>query len=75
MRTRPARHRYEGVVFDDFTTAVEAMRIAVQDRATPDVVRITDLPQTSLLMAAGESGGRRAPLGSPVPAQPRAACW
>ncbi len=63
VRMRPARHRYEGVVFDDFPTAVEAMRTAVQDRATPDVVRITDVPQTNLLMAAGESGGRRAPLG------------
>ena len=60
---RPARHRYEGVVFDDFPTAVEALRIAVQDRATPDVVRLTDEPQTNLADGGGESGGRRAPLG------------
>jgi alkyldihydroxyacetonephosphate synthase len=39
------------------------MRIAVQDRATPDVVRITDELQTRLTLAAGEAGGRRAPLG------------
>jgi alkyldihydroxyacetonephosphate synthase len=63
VRMRPARHRYEGVVFEDFPTAIEAMRFAVQDRATPDVVRLTDVAQTNLLMAAGESGGRRAPLG------------
>ncbi len=63
VRSRPARHRYEGVVFDDFPSAVEALRIAVQDHATPDVVRLTDVAQTNLVMAAGEAGGRRAPLG------------
>ena len=63
VRTRPARHRYEGVVFDTFAGAADALRIAVQDRATPDVVRLSDELQTSLLLAAGESNGRRAPLG------------
>jgi alkyldihydroxyacetonephosphate synthase len=63
VRTRPARHCYEGLVFDSFEGAAEALRIAVQDRATPDVVRLTDELQTSLLLAAGEGNGRRAPLG------------
>ncbi|MGH2849746.1 MAG: FAD-binding oxidoreductase, partial [Solirubrobacteraceae bacterium] len=63
VRTRPAQHSYEGLVFDDFATAVEALRVAVQDRAAPDVVRISDEIQTSIVLAAGESGGRRAPLG------------
>ena len=63
VRTRPARHCYEGVVFDTFEGAAEALRIAVQDRATPDVVRLTDELQTSLLLAAGEASRRRAPAG------------
>jgi alkyldihydroxyacetonephosphate synthase len=63
VRTRPARHYYEGVVFDTFGAAADALRIAVQDRATPDVVRLTDELQTSLLLAAGEASRRRAPLG------------
>jgi alkyldihydroxyacetonephosphate synthase len=63
VRTRPARHRYEGVVFETFEGAAEALRIAVQDRAAPDVVRLSDELQTSLLLAAGEANGRRAPLG------------
>ena len=63
VRTRPARHCYEGVVFDSFEAAAEALRVAVQDRATPDVVRLSDELQTNILLAAGESNGRRAPLG------------
>jgi alkyldihydroxyacetonephosphate synthase len=63
VRTRPARHCYEGLVFETFEAASEALRVAVQDRATPDVVRLSDELQTNLLLAAGEANGRRAPLG------------
>jgi len=63
VRTRPARQSYEGVVFDTFAAACEALRAVIQDRAMPDVVRVSDELQTEILMAAGESGGRRAPLG------------
>lgn len=63
VRTRPARQRYEGVAFDNFQEACEALRVVIQDRAMPDVVRVSDERQTEILMAAGESGGRRAPLG------------
>jgi alkyldihydroxyacetonephosphate synthase len=63
VRTRPARQRYEGVVFPTFEAACESLRAVIQDRAMPDVVRISDELQTAILMAAGESGGRRAPLG------------
>jgi alkyldihydroxyacetonephosphate synthase len=63
VRTRPAQHHYEGVVFDDFDVAVEALRLAVQDRATPDVVRVSDELQTGIVLAGGEANGRRAPLG------------
>ncbi len=63
VRSRPAQHHYEGVVFDDFESAAEALRLAVQDRATPDVVRISDELQTNVVLAAGEADGRRAPLG------------
>ena len=63
VRTRPARHCYEGVVFDTFAAACEALRAVIQDRAMPDVVRLSDELQTNILLAAGESNGRRAPLG------------
>ncbi len=63
VRTRPAQHCYEGVVFETFEAAVDAMRVAVQDRATPEVVRITDELQTRVLMSAGEGGRRGSPLG------------
>jgi alkyldihydroxyacetonephosphate synthase len=63
VRTRPAHQHYEGVVFETFEGAAEALRAVIQDRATPDVVRVTDELQTAIVMAAGESAGRRAPLG------------
>jgi len=63
VRTRPAQHHYEGVVFEDFDAALEALRLAAQDRATPDVVRLSDEIQTNIVLAGGEGGGRRAPLG------------
>lgn len=63
VRVRPARQLYEGVVFDTFQAASEALRAVIQDRAMPDVVRVSDEVQTAVLLAAGESGGRRAPLG------------
>jgi alkyldihydroxyacetonephosphate synthase len=63
VRARPAQHRYEGVVFDDFGAAAEALRLVVQAGAAPDVVRLSDELQTDILMAGGESNGRRAPLG------------
>jgi alkyldihydroxyacetonephosphate synthase len=63
VRTRPARQSYEGVAFDSFQAATEALRSVAQDQATPDVVRLTDAAQTAIVLAAGEGGGRRAPLG------------
>jgi len=63
VRTRPAHQHYEGVVFETFEGAAEALRAVIQDRATPDVVRVTDALQTTIVLAAGEGGGRRAPLG------------
>jgi alkyldihydroxyacetonephosphate synthase len=63
VRPRPSHNSYEGIVFESFGAAAEAMRTVVQDEAGPDVVRITDDWQTTLLLAAGEGGRRRAPLG------------
>jgi alkyldihydroxyacetonephosphate synthase len=63
VRTRPAQRVYEGVAFESFEAAAEALRNAVQDHATPDVVRLSDELATRLLLAAGEGGGRRSPLG------------
>jgi alkyldihydroxyacetonephosphate synthase len=66
VRTRPALQSYEGVVFDSFQAAAEALRAVVQDRATPDVVRLTDELATTIVLGAGEANGRRAPLGRRV---------
>ena len=63
VRTRPARQSYEGVAFESFAAAAEALRIVAQDHAAPDIVRLTDAAQTAVVLAAGEGGGRRAPLG------------
>jgi len=63
VRARPAHRIYEGVLFGGFEAAAEALRIAVQDEATPDVVRLSDELQTRLWLAAGEDGGRRVPRG------------
>lgn len=64
VRPRPSAQICEGVVFESFDAATEALRVAVQlEEAAPDIVRLTDEWQTRLLLAAGEAGGRRAPLG------------
>jgi alkyldihydroxyacetonephosphate synthase len=62
VRHSPSHRFYEGVAFDSLPAAAEAVRIAVQDGAAPDVVRITDATQTSVLLAAGEGGRRRTAL-------------
>lgn len=64
VRPRPSAQICEGLVFESFDAATEALRVAVQlEGADPDIVRLSDEWQTRLLLAAGEAGGRRAPLG------------
>ena len=70
VRTRPPATATRASSSTTSTTAVEALRVAVQDRATPDVVRLSDELQTNLVLAGGEADGRRAPLGRQLPAQP-----
>ena len=57
VRARPAQQRYEGVVFDDFQNAVGALRYMVQDGATPDIVRLSDEAQTSVLRPPAKAAG------------------
>jgi alkyldihydroxyacetonephosphate synthase len=63
VRARPAHRIYEGVVFDTFEGAAEALRVAVHDDATPDVVALSDEVATRLWLASAEGGGRRSPVG------------
>ncbi len=63
VRARPAHRIYEGVLFDSFDAAADAVRVAVQDEATPDVVRISDEVATRLWLAAGEERDRGLPRG------------
>jgi alkyldihydroxyacetonephosphate synthase len=62
VRPRPAHQLYEGIAFESFESAAEALRVAVQDEATPDIVRLTDEIATSVALAAGEGGRRSSPL-------------
>jgi len=59
VRRAPSHRLYDGVAFDSFPAAVEALRVAVQDGATPDIVRLSDETHTEVLLAAGEGGRRR----------------
>jgi alkyldihydroxyacetonephosphate synthase len=64
VRPRPSSQICEGLVFEGFDAATEALRAVVQlEGTTPDIVRLTDEWQTRLLLSAGEAGGRRSPLG------------
>jgi alkyldihydroxyacetonephosphate synthase len=62
VRPRPAHQLYEGVAFESFEAGAEALRVAVQDEAAPDIVRLTDEIATSIALAGGEGGRRRSPL-------------
>ncbi len=63
LRVRPApRERvYEGLFFEDFAAGVEGVRVLAREHTLPDVVRLSDEPETRTSLAlAGEGGlGRR----------------
>ena len=65
LRVRPApRERvYEGVFFTDFAVGVEALRALAQQRACPDVARLSDEAETRMSLALAGVGGVKGRLG------------
>ncbi|HEY5343701.1 MAG TPA: FAD-binding oxidoreductase [Solirubrobacteraceae bacterium] len=65
LRVRPApRERvYEGVFFADFAAGVEALRELAQQRACPDVARLSDEAETRMSLALAGSGGVKGRIG------------
>jgi alkyldihydroxyacetonephosphate synthase len=65
LRVRPApRERvYEGVFFADFAAGVEALRELAQQRACPDVARLSDQAETRMSLALAGAGAIKGRLG------------
>jgi len=65
LRVRPApRDRvYEGVFFADFAAGVETLRQLAQQRACPDVARLSDEAETRMSLALAGAGGVKGRLG------------
>jgi alkyldihydroxyacetonephosphate synthase len=65
LRVRPApRERvYEGVFFTDFAAGVETLRTLAQQRACPDVARLSDEAETRMSLARAGGGGVKGRLG------------
>ena len=65
LRLRPApRERvYEGVFFTDFAAGAEALRELAQQRASPDVARLSDEAETRMSLTLAGAGGVKGRLG------------
>ena len=65
LRVRPApRERvYEGVFFADFAAGVEALRGLAQQRACPDVARLSDEAETRMSLALAGTDGVKGRVG------------
>lgn len=62
IRHQPSHSRYEGVMFRDYATALECFRRIEQRRAAPDVMRLSDEPETTASLALSVSAGKAALL-------------
>ena len=65
LRVRPAPQErvYEGVFFTDFAAGVESVRALAQQRACPDVARLSDEAETRMSLALAGGGGVKGRLG------------
>jgi alkyldihydroxyacetonephosphate synthase len=63
VRRRPSQPRYEGWMFASFEDGVAAMRALAQGDVAPDVVRLSDEPETRVGLAMGSRAGTVAALG------------
>jgi alkyldihydroxyacetonephosphate synthase len=58
VRRAPAVRRYEGVLFESFPSGLQALRSLAQERALPEVARLSDARETWLSLALAGAGGR-----------------
>ena len=74
VRRAPAEQLYEGVLFESFSAGLAALRSLAQQRALPDVARLSDAPETwlSLALAGAGDGGVTGPARARVPRPARA---
>jgi len=63
VRAAPRESSYEGVFFETFAAGVEAVRTLAREHALPDVVRLSDEPETRVSLALA-GGGAKAALGA-----------
>jgi alkyldihydroxyacetonephosphate synthase len=63
VRSAPRERVYEGVFFADFAAGVEALRELAQQRACPDVARLSDEAETRMSLALAGAGGVKGRLG------------
>jgi alkyldihydroxyacetonephosphate synthase len=65
LRVRPAPRKrvYEGVFFADFAAGVETLRQLAQQRACPDVARLSDEAETRMSLTLAGAGGVKGRLG------------
>jgi alkyldihydroxyacetonephosphate synthase len=63
VRTAAQERIYEGVFFEDFAAGVESLRTLAQERAAPDLARLSDEPETRMSLALAGAGGVKGRLG------------
>ncbi|HTZ88128.1 MAG TPA: FAD-binding oxidoreductase [Solirubrobacteraceae bacterium] len=63
VRAAPREQLYEGVFFESFDTGAQALRALAQQRAAPDVARLSDEAETRMSLALADSGGAKGRLG------------
>jgi alkyldihydroxyacetonephosphate synthase len=63
VREAPRERIYEGILFEDFATGVDAMRGLAQEHVAPDVARLSDVAETRMSLALAGSGGAKGRLG------------
>jgi alkyldihydroxyacetonephosphate synthase len=57
-RMAPAEKLYEGVFFENFSAGVQALRSLAQQRALPDVARLSDEEETRMSLALAGDGAK-----------------
>jgi alkyldihydroxyacetonephosphate synthase len=63
VRPAPAERLYEGAFFRDFDAGTGALRMLAQERAMPELARLSDEQETRVTLALSSSGGLRGKLG------------
>jgi alkyldihydroxyacetonephosphate synthase len=56
LRPAPRERLYEGVFFESFASGMQALRQLAQERAAPDVARLSDEPETRMSLALAAAG-------------------